>query len=249
LLASPRLLLMDEPLAALDQGLKEQILPFLKRIKNELHLPMVYISHSMAEILHLYYLRSKIPHCIHCNLLIFSMLQDVKSAFFSVNSITDHLVIIHEGQILGSGHFYEVLQKNQVRGVASNMGLENILTVSVIEHDNQSGQTIANLYGNKITLPLMEQISPGSHAYLSIRSNEIALAKHYIKDISIQNQIQGEILFISQKLACITVHVDIGFPLAIDITLKALTDLAFKQGDKVFCLIKAQSFALLGKSN
>lgn len=53
LLASPRLLLLDEPLASLDQGLKEQILPFLRRVKEELHLPMLYVSHSMSEVLQL----------------------------------------------------------------------------------------------------------------------------------------------------------------------------------------------------
>jgi molybdate transport system ATP-binding protein len=53
LLASPRLLLLDEPLAALDLGLKEQILPFMKRVRDELRLPMVYVSHSLPEILYL----------------------------------------------------------------------------------------------------------------------------------------------------------------------------------------------------
>ncbi|MEW6039257.1 MAG: molybdenum ABC transporter ATP-binding protein [Pseudomonadota bacterium] len=53
LLASPRLLLLDEPLAALDRGLREQILPFMKRVRDELRLPMIYVSHSLPEILYL----------------------------------------------------------------------------------------------------------------------------------------------------------------------------------------------------
>ncbi len=53
LLASPRLLLLDEPLAALDSGLKAQILPFLQRIRDELGLPMIFVSHALPEILHL----------------------------------------------------------------------------------------------------------------------------------------------------------------------------------------------------
>jgi molybdate transport system ATP-binding protein len=50
LLASPRLLLMDEPLASLDQELKEKIIPYLQRIRDEFQIPMLYVSHSPDEI-------------------------------------------------------------------------------------------------------------------------------------------------------------------------------------------------------
>lgn len=50
LLYSPRLLLLDEPLASLDERLKQQILPFLKRVKDETRVPMIYVSHSQAEV-------------------------------------------------------------------------------------------------------------------------------------------------------------------------------------------------------
>ena len=50
LLYSPRLLLLDEPLAALDARRKQQILPFLLRIRHELALPMIYVSHAQAEV-------------------------------------------------------------------------------------------------------------------------------------------------------------------------------------------------------
>ena len=53
LLSSPRLLLCDEPLAALDTRLKNQILPFLKRVNEEIKVPMVYVSHSINEVLQL----------------------------------------------------------------------------------------------------------------------------------------------------------------------------------------------------
>ncbi len=50
LLSSPRLLMLDEPLASLDERLKSQILPFLKLVANEVNIPMIYISHAMDEI-------------------------------------------------------------------------------------------------------------------------------------------------------------------------------------------------------
>lgn len=53
LLSSPQLLLMDEPLASLDNRLKNQILPFLKRVTDEIQIPMIYVSHAINEILHL----------------------------------------------------------------------------------------------------------------------------------------------------------------------------------------------------
>jgi molybdate transport system ATP-binding protein len=43
-------LLLDEPLSSLDDRLKQQILPFLKRVKDETKIPMLYVSHSRAEV-------------------------------------------------------------------------------------------------------------------------------------------------------------------------------------------------------
>jgi molybdate transport system ATP-binding protein len=49
LLASPRLLLLDEPLANLDAALKEKIIPYLRRIRDEFRLPMLYVTHDREE--------------------------------------------------------------------------------------------------------------------------------------------------------------------------------------------------------
>jgi molybdate transport system ATP-binding protein len=50
LLTSPYLLLMDEPLASLDQSRKHEVLPFIKKLSTELSIPVLYVSHNMEEI-------------------------------------------------------------------------------------------------------------------------------------------------------------------------------------------------------
>ena len=50
LLAQPRLLLLDEPLGSLDEERKEEILPYLMRLRDEANVPMVYVSHDAGEM-------------------------------------------------------------------------------------------------------------------------------------------------------------------------------------------------------
>jgi molybdate transport system ATP-binding protein len=51
IISRPQLLLLDEPLAALDIGLKEKILPYLARVRDEFRLPIIYVTHNMTEVL------------------------------------------------------------------------------------------------------------------------------------------------------------------------------------------------------
>lgn len=50
LLSRPRLLLMDEPLASLDEGRKAEILPYIEALRDETGLPILYVSHSLPEV-------------------------------------------------------------------------------------------------------------------------------------------------------------------------------------------------------
>jgi molybdate transport system ATP-binding protein len=53
LLTAPRLLLLDEPLTALDQARKEDILPYLERLPRDFGIPTLYVSHDIDEVAHL----------------------------------------------------------------------------------------------------------------------------------------------------------------------------------------------------
>lgn len=50
LLSKPRLLLLDEPMASLDDARKAEILPYLMRLRDEAGVPMVYVSHDSSEL-------------------------------------------------------------------------------------------------------------------------------------------------------------------------------------------------------
>ena len=50
LLSQPRLLLMDEPLAALDEALQDSIMPYLIRLREAVSLPIIYVTHNMREV-------------------------------------------------------------------------------------------------------------------------------------------------------------------------------------------------------
>src|SRR5579872_2553680 len=53
LLSQPQLLLLDEPLASLDAGRREEVLPYLEALRDWLSVPMVYVSHQFEEVLRL----------------------------------------------------------------------------------------------------------------------------------------------------------------------------------------------------
>jgi molybdate transport system ATP-binding protein len=53
LLAQPQALLMDEPFASLDQARRQEILPYVERLRDHFAIPILYVSHDLAEVTHL----------------------------------------------------------------------------------------------------------------------------------------------------------------------------------------------------
>ena len=50
LITAPRILLLDEPMASLDSSLKQRLIPYLLRIRDEFQIPMIYVTHDRSEV-------------------------------------------------------------------------------------------------------------------------------------------------------------------------------------------------------
>ena len=212
LLASPKLLLLDEPLASLDTRLKKQILPFLLRVKQETKIPMLYVSHAIDEVLYL----------------------------------TSQLAIIEQGKLLAHGKFHEIIRQENLQNMAHSLGLENVICATVFKHDVTYGTTETKHGSQMIVMPLIP-VNSGMPVTISIAASNIALSVSKLKNVTIQNQLQGVVTAIAQVGYRVLVTVDIGESLLVaEVTAKALQTLGLVPGSKVYCLVKTQSIRMHG---
>jgi molybdate transport system ATP-binding protein len=217
LLTSPRLLLMDEPLASLDTRLKQHILPFLRRVKDELNMPMIYVSHAIDEILYL----------------------------------TSEIAMIEQGRLIAQGPFNQIMQQTTALNLAQSLGLENVLHTQVTSHHPEGGYSIATIDGQTLHIPLVKT-AIGDQVSVSIAASNIALARHYIEGMTIQNQLIG----IVQDIRTIQHKTLVNIRLAsseacimAEVTAKSVADLQLTVGSHLYCLIKTQSIHPLGARN
>ncbi len=126
---------------------------------------------------------------------------------------------------------------------------DNVLTVTIHNHDFASGCSRANTFGLPLILPLCAHVEIGEQIQVSIRANDIALSRDYIRGISIQNQIKGRICALFPNGHSLIVQVDCGEILLVEITLGASRDMGLQEGDTVYCLIKTHSITHFDAKN
>lgn len=205
LLYSPQLLLLDEPLAALDGRLKKQILPFLRRVRDIAQIPMLYVSHYLDEILYL----------------------------------TPTLTLVAQGRILGHGAYLDVLGRADGEGT-EDVDLRNLWSAKILENHLERNYSIAEMGDARMILP-PAPVDEGKTLTLSVRAAQIALSRQRVEGITIQNQLGGRIVRIIHRRHGALVEIDAGVSLVAEVNGKTVEDLNLREGDKIYCLIKAQS--------
>lgn len=213
LLSNPEWLLLDEPMAALDRGLKRQILPFLRRVKRELNIPMIHVSHDLSEILQL----------------------------------TDHLLVLDQGGIVGQGSFLELVRNQQVRRLFHDLGLLNVLPLVIASHNEAEGITLFHPEGSdgETWVGPEHQALVGTRIYAALRPEDIALSTQPVSNISIRNQIRGEIedlIITDHKALCI---LNTGVKLLAELTPNAIHGMGLQKGQELWCMFKAYALNYL----
>jgi molybdate transport system ATP-binding protein len=159
--------------------------------------------------------------------------------------LTDQLIVLEQGKVLRSGSLREVAKQQGILRYLGIRQIDNILSVNIRDHDTQAGCSLADSFGLPLALPLRPHFAVGSQTQVSIRANDIALSRHYIEGISIQNQIKGRICALIPCGESLIVQVDCGGTLLAEITPGACRNMALQEGEAIYCLIKTHSIAYL----
>lgn len=161
--------------------------------------------------------------------------------------ITDQLIVLEQGKVVRSGSLREVAKQQDILRYLGIRQIDNILPVTIRRHDHYVGCSMADSFGLPLSLPLRPQFAIDSQTQVSIRANDIALARYYIDGISIQNQIKGRICALIPNGESLIVQVDCGGTLLVEITPGAFRDMALQEGDSVYCLIKTHAIVYISE--
>lgn len=172
LLTAPELLLLDEPLASLDIPRKRELLPYLQRLTREINIPMLYVSHSLDEILHL---ADRVMVLENGQVKAFGALEEVwGDQHLWVNKLDEPLQAALRIRIQASDVSL-VLQPPQ------QTSIRNVLRAKVVNSYDDNGQVEVELeVGGKT---LWARISPWARDELAIKPGLWLYAQ--IKSVSI----------------------------------------------------------------
>lgn len=216
LLAQPRLLLLDEPLASLDDARKAEILPFLARLKTALHLPMLYVTHALTEVARL----------------------------------ADHLVLLRDLAILGSGPV-EAMAARADLPLARRDDAGAMLACRIAAHDPARRLTRLERDGFALLVPL-QPAAPGTTIRVRIPAREVILARPDAvalrEALSIHNILPARVRAIAADALHDAALVSLdaaGAPLLSRITPDAVARLGLASGSEVLALVKSMSVEVL----
>lgn len=216
LLASPKLLLLDEPLASLDVRLKSQLLRYLRRVLVECRTPAVYVSHDLSEILSL----------------------------TSELVVMDAGRVVGQGGYAGLVHESGALRVLHASGmtnvVAARVGEPREgehAPVFVVGEGGESRRIVAPHAGAGSG----RGAGGAAEVRLIVRPADIALAAGPLEKVSIQNQLQGIVRRVSVHEQGVMVEVEAGAAWIVEVSRRAAQELALEPGRGVVCLIKSHA--------
>jgi molybdate transport system ATP-binding protein len=222
LLINPQLLLMDEPLAALDHQRKQELLPYLERICHQLNVPVIYISHSLWEVSLL---------ADHIVMLDAGRVTKSESFLEAINK-PDFPILQQEN--ISSLLQCKVMEHNQ------NWGLTRFTLKGMDKQD--LAESLSEKKAQPYSLWLQQcDLAPGQEVRLNILASDVSLSLSHHEDTSISNILPVTIMSMeSLPHGLLMLQLQLGDAiLRAKLTQRSVDRLALTIGQKVWAQVKS----------
>jgi molybdate transport system ATP-binding protein len=213
LLAGPELLLLDEPTSALDAELSRDVLGLLLRVKRELGVSMVFVTHRAAELL----------------------------------ALADDCAVLEAGRQVAQGPPVDVLKRPRALGVATLVGVDNLLRLPVLGHDEAGGVTLLDLGGGlRLAAPLCDA-ARGERLDVGFYADDILLCLEPPVGLSARNALPCLVRSLDVVGAEVLAGLDVGeAALRARLTPAAARELGLAAGTCAVAVVKTAAIHLLG---
>ena len=219
LVTEPSLLLLDEPLAALDLPVKVKIADDLRRSIRGMPIPVLYVTHSRDEV----FMLGEKMIVLECGRIIAQG--------------TPHQVMnIPRSETVAQLAGFENIFDAEVTAIHEDRGT---MTCGVGSLRFQAGQV-------ELETPLI-QTKLGAKMRVGISAGDILLATAAPVGLSARNILRGHLLSLSQRDVVVIARVDCGVEMAVHLTLAARDSLELRPGRQVWLIVKTHSCHLLAE--
>jgi molybdate transport system ATP-binding protein len=225
LVTDPCMLLLDEPLAALDAPTKSKILDDLRRWNHAHRIPILYVTHTREEVMGLgervlvmeegRIIAQGTPHQV-----LSAPLQETVAQLAGFENIFDATV-------------------ESVHGDRGTMTCQ-IMTCQIMTNPPDSGRGSVVL----LETPLI-RADAGAHLRVGIRAGDILLAVVEPVGLSARNVLAGRLVSLERRDMIVSARVDCGAEMEVHLTLAARDALALTEGREVWLVIKTHSCHLM----
>ena len=205
LLTNPKILLLDEPLSALDLKRKNEILPYLDSIHNDLEIPILYVTHSQDEM----------------------------------SRLADHLLLIEDGNIVGSGPVNDMLTRFDMP-LSHGGDAVSIIEAEVLKRDSEFNLMHLDFLGGHFIVP--DNGFPfQTKVRIRVVARDVSLTKSKQVDTSILNIFPAMVQeIVNEGEAQVMVRLQIKETILLAcITRKSSYKLRLEKGSEVFVQVKS----------
>ena len=205
LLTNPKILLLDEPLSALDLKRKNEILPYLDSIHNDLEIPILYVTHSLDEM----------------------------------SRLADHLLLIEDGNIIGSGPVNDMLTRFDMP-LSHGGDAVSIIEAEVLKRDSEFNLMHLDFLGGQFIVP-DNSFPVQTKVRIRVVARDVSLTKSKQVDTSILNIFPAMVQeIVNEGEAQVMVRLQIKETILLAcITRKSSYKLRLEKGSEVFVQVKS----------